>query len=237
MSSYGYVTGDVLHLGDTGLRLRIPERAFDSGDEFQVGFGNTGRDGIGLHPVTTSESCDVVVTNVVILDAVLGIRVASIGIRAGRISAIGKAGNPNVAGAVDIIIGSGTVVIPGDGLIATAGGVDTHVHTLSPRVLDAEIASGITTVIGQEAGPMWGVGVNSPWVLGRAMRAMDAFPLNIGLLGRASSSVGATLDEAVRAHVCGLKVHEDTGATLRTIDTALRCADAADIKSHCTPTA
>lgn len=230
MSNYGYDSGDVINLGDTGLRLRIPERICDGGDEFQVGFGNTGRDGIGLHPVTTSESCDVVVTNVIILDAVSGIRVASIGIRGGRISAIGKAGNPNVAGGVDIVVGSGTVVIPGDGLIATAGGVDTHVHTLSPRVLDAEIASGVTTVIGQEAGPMWGVGVSSPWVLGRAMRAMDVFPLNIGLLGRASSSVGATLDEAVLAHVCGLKVHEDTGATLRTIDTALRCADEVDIQ-------
>ena len=230
MSNYGFVTGDTLKLGDTGLRLRIPDRVKDAGDEFQVGFGNTGRDGIGLHPVTTAESCDVVITNVVILDAVSGIRVASIGIRAGRISAIGKAGNPNVASGIDIVVGAGTVIIPGDGLIATAGGIDTHVHTLSPRVLDAEIASGVTTVIGQEAGPMWGVGVSSPWVLGRAMRAMDAFPLNIGILGRASSSVDATLTEAVLAHVCGLKVHEDTGATLRTIDTALRCAADADFQ-------
>ena len=230
MSGYGYAAGDILQLGDTGLRLRIPERVNDGGDEFQVGFGNTGRDGIGLHPVTTAESCDVVVTNVIVLDAVGGVRVASIGIRSGRISAVGKAGNPNVADGVDIVVGSGTVIIPGDGLIATPGGIDTHVHTLSPRVLDAEISSGVTTVIAQEAGPMWGVGVSSPWVLGRAMRAMDAFALNIGLLGRASSSVRATLDEAVLAHVCGLKVHEDTGATLRTIDTALHCADEADIQ-------
>ncbi len=166
----------------------------------------------------------------VVLDPVDGVRVASIGMREGRISGIGKAGNPDTSDGIDIVVGTGTVVIDGDGLIATPGGIDTHVHTLSPRVFEAEISSGVTTVIGQEAGPMWGVGLGSAWVLERGLRAMDSFPLNVGLLGRGSTSRGESIREAIGAHVCGLKVHEDTGATLRTIDTALRCADEFDIQ-------
>jgi urease subunit alpha len=227
---YGPLAGDVVALGDTHLRLRIDERVPDAGDELRVGFAKTGRDGLGLVARGARETCDVLITNVVVLDPVDGVRVASIGIRAGRISGIGKAGNPDTADDIDVVVGTGTVVIDGDGLIATPGGIDTHVHTLSPRVLDAEISSGVTTVIGQEAGPFWGVGLGSAWVLERGMRAMDAFPLNIGLLGRGSSSSAAAIRESVEAHVCGLKVHEDTGATLRTIDTALRVADEFDLQ-------
>jgi urease subunit alpha len=227
---FGPRVGDVLVLGDTRLRLRITERVADSGDELRVGFAKTGRDGIGLKALSARESCDVLITNVVVLDAVDGVRVASIGIRNGRISAIGKAGNPDVSADIDIVVGTGTVVIDGDGLIATAGGIDTHVHTLSPRVLAAELSSGVTTVIGQEAGPMWGVGLGSSWVLERGMRAMEAYPINIGLLGRGSSSRAEAIRESVESHVCGLKVHEDTGATLRTIDTALTVADDVDFR-------
>ena len=230
MSSYGPRGGDVLTLGGTGLRMRIPDRVADDHDELRVGFAKTGRDGIGLRAVSTIESCDVLITNVVVLDPVDGIRVASIGIREGRVSGIGKAGNPDVSDDIDIVVGSGAVVIDGDGLMATPGGIDTHVHGLSPRVLDALISSGITTVISQEAGPMWGVGIGSGHVLRQAMRAMDAFPLNIGLLGRGSSSRGEVLREATNAHVCGFKVHEDTGTTLSTLDTALRVADDIDVQ-------
>ncbi|TEX51766.1 MAG: urease subunit alpha, partial [Actinomycetales bacterium mxb001] len=183
MSTYGPAEGDVVTLGDTGLRLRIPDRVADAGDEFRVGFGKTGRDGIALAPVTTAESCDVVLTNVIVMDPVDGIRVASIGIREGRISRIGRAGNPRVSPDIDVVVGSGTVVVEADGLIATPGGIDTHVHSLSPRVFEAEIASGVTTVIGQEAGPVWGVGLGSKWYLDIAHRALDHYPLNIGLLG------------------------------------------------------
>jgi len=227
---YGPELGDVVTLGDTRLRLRITDRVPDAGDELRVGFAKTGRDGIGLRALSARESCDVLITNVVVLDAVSGVKVASIGIRDGRISGIGKAGNPDVADDIDVVVGTGTVVIDGDGLIATAGGIDTHVHTLSPRVLAAELSSGVTTVIGQEAGPMWGVGLGSAWVLGHGMRAMEAYPINIGLLGRGSSSRGEAIRESVEAHVCGLKVHEDTGATLRTIDTALSVADDVDFR-------
>ena len=230
MTAYGPAAGDVVVLGDTGLRLRIPDRVADASDEFKVGFGKTGRDGIGLTPVTTAESCDVVLANVVVMDPIDGIRVASIGIREGRISGIGKAGNPRVSRDVDVVVGSGTVVVEADGLIATPGGIDTHVHSLSPRVFEAEIASGVTTVIGQEAGPVWGVGLGSRWYLDLAHRALDHYPLNIGLLGRGSSSRPDVLREAVEGHVCGFKVHEDTGATLATIDAALRVADDIDVQ-------
>jgi urease subunit alpha len=228
--AFGPDEGDVVVLGDTGLRLSITARVPDEGDEFHVGFAKTGRDGIGLQSRSARDSCDVLITNAVVVDPVDGVRVASIGIRNGYVCGIGKAGNPDTADDIDIVVGTGTVVIDGDGLIATPGGIDTHVHTLSPRVFDAEISSGVTTVIGQEAGPMWGVGLGSAWVLERGLRAMDTFPVNFGLLGRGSTSRGATLAEAIGAHVCGLKIHEDTGATLRTIDTALRCADEFDIQ-------
>ena len=227
---YGPLAGDVLRLGDTQLRLRIPSRVRDAGDEFRVGFAKTGRDGIAMRAIDARQSCDTLIANTVVLDPVDGIRVASIGIRDGRISGIGKAGNPDTTDGIDIVVGTGTVVIEADGLIATPGGIDTHVHTLSPRVLDAALASGVTTVIGQEAGPMWGVGLGSQWVIERGLRAMDAYPINIGLLGRGSSSRSSAIRESVLAHVCGLKVHEDTGATISTIDTALRVADEFDIQ-------
>ena len=230
MSGYGPREGDVIVLGASGLRLRIPRRVDDAGDEFHVGFAKTGRDGVGLAPVSTRESCDVVVTNVVVLDPVEGPLVASIGIREGRISGIGRAGNPSVSDGVDVVVGSGTVVVDGEGLIATPGGIDTHVHAMSPRVFDAEIASGVTTVLAQEAGPVWGVGLGSPWFLSVARKALARVPLNVGLLGRASSSRREVLEEAIDSHVCGFKVHEDTGATLMTIDTALRVADDIDVQ-------
>ncbi len=227
---FGPDAGDVVVLGDTRLRLRIESRVPDAGDELRVGFAKTGRDGIGLKALSARESCDVLITNVIVLDPVDGVRVASIGIREGRISGIGKAGNPDTADDIDILVGTGTVVIDGDGLIATPGGIDTHVHTLSPRVLESELASGVTTVIGQEAGPMWGVGLGSAWVLEHGLRAMEKYPINVGLLGRGSSSRAEAIRESVGAHVCGLKVHEDTGATLRTIDTALEVADQVDFR-------
>ena len=227
---YGPLEGDTVILGDTRLRLRIDSRVDDRGDEFRVGFAKTGRDGMGLRSLGARESCDLLITNVVVLDPVDGVRVASIGIREGRICGIGKAGNPDTTDGIDIVVGTGTAVIDGDGLIATPGGIDTHVHTLSPRVFEAEISSGVTTVIGQEAGPMWGVGLGSSWMIERGLRAMDTFPVNVGLLGRGSASHSTSIREAVSAHVCGLKVHEDTGATLSTIDTALRVADEFDFQ-------
>jgi urease subunit alpha len=220
----------VIRLADTGLVIRPEADAQRPGDEFRIGFGRTARDGIHLLAATAAETCDIVVTNVTLLDPVLGIRNASIGVREGRISAVGRAGNPNTLDGVDVVVGTGTTIIPGDGLIATPGAVDTHVHLLSPRVLEAALASGVTTVIGQELGPVWGVGLNSPWVLGRAFAAFDAWPVNIGFLARGSSSDPAPLVEGLTAGACGFKVHEDLGAHPRCLDTALTVADAYDVQ-------
>jgi urease subunit alpha len=228
--------GDRVRLGDTGLVVRVdPERRPDrqepdDGFALVAGFGKTARDGIGLKAVPTSESCDVVVTNVLLLDPVLGVRAVSIGVREGRISGIGRAGNPDTADGVDVVVGASTIVIPGEGLVATPGAVDTHVHLLSPRVCEAALASGVTTLLGQEFGPFWGPGVNTGWGLRTAYRAFDAWPLNVGFLGRGSSSRPEPLLEALEAGVCAFKVHEDFGAHRRTLDTALTVADAHDVQ-------
>ena len=222
--------GDRVRLGDTGLRVEVTRDDRAVGDEVLLGFGRTGRDGIGMQSVRTSESCDVVITNVLVLDALLGVRATSIGIREGRISAIGRSGNPDLVDGIDVVVGAGTVVIPGEGLIATPGGIDTHVHGMSPRVFEAALSSGITTMLTQELGPMWGVGIGSPSVLRQGYRALDAWPVNVGVLGRGSSSREDPLLEQLEAGVCGFKVHEDTGAHLRTLDTALNVAEDYDVQ-------
>jgi urease subunit alpha len=197
-----------------------------------VGFGKTARDGIGLRAASVRDTCDVVVSNVTLLDPVLGIRGGvCIGIREGRIHAIGRGGNPDTMDDIDVVVGTGTTIIPGDGLIATPGAVDTHVHLLSPRVLEACLSSGVTTVIGQEIGPVWGVGLNSPWLLRSAFAAFDQWPVNIGFLGRGSSSDPAPLVEALtEGGACGFKVHEDLGAHPRCLDTALGVAEDFDVQ-------
>ncbi len=222
--------GDRVRLGDTGLVIEVEDDDRQIGDELLLGFGRTGRDGIGFKAVRTSESCDVVISNVIVLDPLLGVRAASIGIRHGRISGVGRAGNPDITDGIDVVVGSGTLVIPGEGLIATAGGIDTHVHGMSPRVFEAALASGITTILTQELGPMWGVGVGSPTVLRQGYASLDAWPVNIGVLGRGSSSLRDPLMEQLEAGVCGFKVHEDTGAHLRTLDTALDAAEEFDVQ-------
>jgi urease subunit alpha len=219
-----------IELADTGLVIRAETDAQRAGDEFRTGFGRTARDGIHLLAATAAQTCDIVVTNVTLLDPVLGIRTVSIGVRAGRVSGIGRAGNPNTLDGVDVVVGTGTTIIPGDGLIATPGAVDTHVHLLSPRVLEAALSSGVTTVIGQEIGPVWGVGLNSPWLLRRAFAAFDAWPVNIGFLARGSSSDAAPLVEGLTGGACGFKVHEDLGAHPRCLDTALTVAEDCDVQ-------
>lgn len=228
---YGATTGDRIQLGDTGLVVEVESDSQKRGDEFLMGLGKTARDGIHLQAVPTTESCDVVVSNVLMLDPVLGIRKVSIGIREGRISAIGRAGNPHTLDGVDVVVGNSTAIISGEGLIATPGAIDTHVHLMSPRIMEAALSSGVTTILGQEFGPVWGVGVNSPWGLRKAFAAFDDWPVNIGFLGRGSSSADSPLREAIElGGVCGFKVHEDTGAHARALDTALRVADEYDVQ-------
>lgn len=230
-ATHGPRAGDRIRLGDSGLTIRVESDSQRYGDEFLAGFGKTARDGLHLRAAAVRETCDVVISNVVVIDAVLGIRKVSIGIREGRISAIGRAGNPDTLDGVDVVVGTGTSIVSGEGLIATAGAVDTHVHLLSPRVMEASLASGVTTIIGQEFGPVWGVGVNSPWALRHAFSAFDAWPVNIGFLGRGSSSHPAPLVEALaEGGASGFKVHEDMGAHTRALDTALRVAEEHDVQ-------
>lgn len=231
LAMHGPAAGDRVALGDTGLVVEVESDSQRRGEEFLMGFGKTARDGMHLQARSTHDTCDVVVSNVLVLDAVTGIRSMSIGIRDGRIAALGRAGNPDTLDGVDVVVGTGTTVISGEGLIATAGVIDTHVHLLSPRIMEAELSSGVTTVLGQEFGPVWGVGVNSPWALRRAFAAFDAWPVNIGFLARGSSSRRAPLEEAlVEGGACGFKVHEDTGAGPRALDTALAVADDFDVQ-------
>ncbi|MEV7074547.1 urease subunit alpha [Streptomyces sp. NPDC093990] len=230
-ATHGPRVGDRVRLGDSGLVIRVEEDAQRYGDEFLAGFGKTARDGLHLKAAAVRETCDVVVSNVVVIDAVQGIRKVSIGIREGRICSIGRAGNPDTLDGVDVVVGTGTSIVSGEGLIATAGAIDTHVHLLSPRIMEASLASGVTTIIGQEFGPVWGVGVNSPWALRHAFSAFDAWPVNIGFLGRGSSSHEAPLVEALaEGGACGFKVHEDMGAHTRALDTALRTAEEHDVQ-------
>ncbi|MFJ4204574.1 urease subunit alpha [Streptomyces sviceus] len=230
-ATHGPRAGDRVRLGDSGLVIRVEEDSQRYGDEFLAGFGKTARDGLHLKAAAVRETCDVVVSNVVVIDAVQGIRKVSIGIREGRICSIGRAGNPDTLDGVDVVVGTGTSIVSGEGLIATAGAVDTHVHLLSPRIMEASLASGVTTIIGQEFGPVWGVGVNSPWALGHAFSAFDAWPVNIGFLGRGSSSTPDPLVEALaEGGACGFKVHEDMGAHTRALDTALRVAEEHDVQ-------
>lgn len=228
---YGPRAGDRVRLGDTGLVIEVEHDAQQRGEEFLAGFGKTARDGMHLLAASVRDTCDLVISNVVVIDTALGIRKVSIGIRDGRICSVGRAGNPNTLDGVDVVVGTGTAIVSGEGLIATAGAIDTHVHLLSPRIMEASLASGVTTIIGQEFGPVWGVGVNSPWALRHAFNAFDAWPVNVGFLARGSSSDESPLLEAlVEGGASGFKVHEDMGAHATALDTALRVAEAHDVQ-------
>ncbi|MFB6517557.1 urease subunit alpha [Streptomyces sp. NPDC056401] len=231
MAVHGPRAGDRIRLGDSGLIVRVESDSQKPGDEFLAGFGKTARDGLHLKAAAVRDTCDIVISNALVIDAVLGIRKTSIGIREGRIHAIGRAGNPDTLDGVDVVVGTGTTIVSGEGMIVTAGAIDTHVHLLSPRIMEASLASGVTTIIGQEFGPVWAVGVNSPWALKHAFNAFDAWPVNIGFLARGSSSAPAPLIEALaEGGASGFKVHEDMGAHTRALDTALRVAEEHDVQ-------
>ncbi|MFF1408510.1 urease subunit alpha [Streptomyces sp. NPDC058289] len=231
MAVHGPRAGDRIRLGDSGLIVRVESDSQKPGDEFLAGFGKTARDGLHLKAAAVRDTCDIVISNALVIDAVLGIRKTSIGIREGRIHAIGRAGNPDTLDGVDVVVGTGTTIVSGEGMIVTAGAIDTHVHLLSPRIMEASLASGVTTIIGQEFGPAWAVGVNSPWALKHAFNAFDAWPVNIGFLARGSSSDPAPLIEALaEGGASGFKVHEDMGAHTRALDTALRVAEEHDVQ-------
>ncbi|MFE1934500.1 urease subunit alpha [Streptomyces sp. NPDC059474] len=226
---YGPTTGDRVRLGDTCLWVEVEADDGTPGDELLGGCGKTVRDGLLASPRSDRASAlDLVVSSVLLMDPVLGVRKTDIGVKDGRIVAVGGVGNPDLM-PVDFAIDSHTAMVTGEGLIATPGIVDSHVHLSSPEVAPAALASGVTTVVGMGLGGVWDIGCNPAHNLHTLMSSWRGTPLNVAFLGRGSSSSRVLLDESVLAGAGGFKIHEDFGATPRIIDTCLATAEHADL--------
>jgi len=228
---FGPTTGDRLRLADTDLIVEV-ERDFTLyGEEVKFGGGKVIRDGMGQSQRESKDCADTVITNALIIDH-WGIVKADIGLKHGRISAIGKAGNPDIQPGVTIVIGPGTEIIAGEGMIVTAGGVDTHIHFICPQQIDEALNSGVTTMIGGGTGPATGTYATTctpgPWYMQRMLQAADAYPMNIGFLGKGNGSLPGALREQIDAGAIGLKLHEDWGSTPAAIDCCLGVADDTD---------
>lgn len=230
---YGPTTGDRLRLADTELIIEIERDYAVYGEEVTFGGGKVIRDGMGQGQRLASEVADLVITNVIILDH-WGIIKADVGIKNGRISGIGKAGNPDIQPGVTIVIGPGTDVIAGEGKILTAGAIDTHIHFIAPQQAEEALSSGTTTLVGGGTGPTVGTLATTvtpgPWAIHRMLEAVEALPINVGLLGKGNASLPEPLREQIRAGVVGLKLHEDWGTTPAAIDNCLTVADEEDIQ-------
>src|SRR6516162_8067941 len=231
---FGPTFGDEVRLADTDLLIEVEEDFTIYGEEVKFGGGKVIRDGMGQSQRSRSEGAvDSVITNALILDH-WGVVKADVGIRDGCIAAIGKAGNPDVQPNVDIIIGPGTEVIAGEGNIVTAGGIDTHVHYICPQQIEEAVYSGLTTMIGGGTGPAAGTTATTctpgPWHIRRMLQAADAFPINLGILGKGNASSPGGLVEQIEAGACGLKLHEDWGSTFAAIDCCLSVADEMDVQ-------
>jgi urease subunit alpha len=231
---FGPTTGDRVRLADTNLVIEVEHDHTVYGEEVKFGGGKVIRDGMGQGQGMAAEVADTVITNALIVDAVLGIVKADVGLKSGRIWRIGKAGNPDIQPAVTIPIGAATEIIAGEGMILTAGGVDTHIHFICPQQVDEALASGITTMIGGGTGPATGTNATTvtpgPWHLERMLQAADALPMNIGFTGKGNVSRAEPLREQIEAGAIGLKLHEDWGTTPQAIDTCLGVADEMDVQ-------
>jgi urease subunit alpha len=231
---FGPTTGDRVRLGDTSIIIEVERDATTYGEEVKFGGGKVIRDGMGQSQKTRAEGAvDTVITNALVLDAT-GIYKADIGLKDGRIHAIGKAGNPDTQPGVTIVIGPGTEIIAGEGKILTAGGIDSHIHFIAPQQIDDALHSGITTMIGGGTGPAHGTLATTitpgPWHLERMMQAADAFPMNLMFAGKGNTSLPAGLVEQINAGAACLKLHEDWGTTPATIDNCLSVADDMDVQ-------
>ena len=233
---FGPTVGDRVRLADTDLIIEVEQdhtlRAGGHGEEVKFGGGKTIRDGMAQSQRSRAQGAvDTVITNALILDH-WGIVKADIGLKDGRICSIGKAGNPDVQPGVDIVIGPGTEVIAGEGHIVTAGGIDTHIHFICPQQIEEALASGITTMIGGGTGPATGTFATTctpgPWHIERMLQAAEAFPMNLGFLGKGNASLPAALHEQISAGAIGLKLHEDWGSTPAAIDNCLTVAEDTD---------
>jgi urease subunit alpha len=231
---FGPTVGDKVRLADTDLLIEVEKDFTTYGEEVKFGGGKVIRDGMGQSQRARSEGAvDTVITNALILDH-WGIVKADIAIKDGLIAAIGKAGNHDVQPNVDIIIGPGTEIIAGEGKIVTAGGIDTHIHFICPQQIDEALYSGVTTMMGGGTGPAAGTTATTctpgPWHIQRMLEAADAFPMNLGFFGKGSASRATGIVEQIEAGVCGLKLHEDWGATPAAIDCCLSVADDMDVQ-------
>jgi urease subunit alpha len=231
---YGPITGDKIRLGDTNLYVTVEKDLITKGDELIFGAGKTARDGIGLLPsAKEEEAMDLVITNAVILDPLLGVVKADIGIKNGIVVGIGHAGNPFTMDGVDFVVGSSTEIISGEGLIATPGFIDTHIHWVAPQQVFDALSAGFTTLIGGGTGPAEGTKATTvtpgSWNLRVVLNELDRYPINFGILGKASSS-RTTMESMVESGVCGFKIHEDWGAMPRVIDETLTLADDEDVQ-------
>ncbi|MEQ6890498.1 urease subunit alpha [Halomonas sp. CS7] len=230
---YGPTLGDRVRLGDTDLWIEVERDAAHYGDEVKFGGGKVIRDGMGQSQRHDDSVMDTVITNALILDW-WGIVKADVGLKAGRIKAIGKAGNPDTQPDVTIVIGPGTEVIAGEGKILTAGGLDAHIHFICPQLVEEALASGITTMLGGGTGPATGSNATTctpgAWHLGKMLQAVDDLPMNIGLLGKGNASLPEALEAQLEAGAMGLKLHEDWGTTPASIDNCLSVAERHDVQ-------
>jgi urease subunit alpha len=230
---YGPTTGDRIRLGDTDLWIEIERDDAIYGEEVKFGGGKVIRDGMGQSQRRATAVVDTVITNAVILDH-WGIVKADVGLKDGRIAAIGKAGNPDIQPGVNVVIGIGTEVIAGEGLILTAGAIDAHIHLICPQQVEHALMSGVTTMIGGGTGPAAGSAATTctpgPWYTARMYQALEELPMNFGLLGKGNASLPEPLEEEIEAGVIGLKLHEDWGTTPASIDNCLAVADRFDVQ-------
>ncbi len=231
---FGPTTGDRLRLADTELIIEVEKDYTIYGEEVKFGGGKVIRDGMGQGQRVSADTVDTVITNALIVDAVTGIIKADIGLKDGRIAAIGKAGNPDVQPDVTIAIGAGTEIIAGEGMIVTAGGIDSHIHFICPQQIEEALMSGVTTRLGGGTGPATGTFATTctpgPWHIHSMLAAAEAFPMNLGFLGKGNASLPQALAEQVRAGAMGLKLHEDWGTTPAAIDCCLSVADDLDVQ-------
>ena len=230
---YGPTVGDRLRLADTELWIEVEKDYTLYGEEVKFGGGKVIRDGMGQSQRIYAYVVDTVITNALIVDH-WGIVKADIGIKTGRIVGIGKAGNPDIQSGVDIVIGASTEVIAGEGLIVTAGGIDSHIHFICPQQIEEALMSGVTTMLGGGTGPATGTNATTctpgPWYMHRMLQAADSFPMNLGFLGKGNASLPEPLREQVEAGAIGLKLHEDWGTTPASIDNCLTVADELDVQ-------
>jgi len=231
---FGPTTGDRLRLADTALVLEVEKDYTIYGEEVKFGGGKVIRDGMGQSQQVAAEVADTIITNALVVDAVTGIVKADVGLKDGRIWKIGKGGNPDIQPGVTIPVGAGTEVIAGEGMVLTAGGIDSHIHWICPQQIEEALMSGVTTMLGGGTGPATGTYATTctpgPWHIHRMLEAAEAFPMNLGFFGKGNASLPAPLKEQVEAGVIGLKLHEDWGTTPAAIDNCLTVADEMDIQ-------